>query len=270
MQKNIWSLVGCGWLGTPLLQNLIKTYPDVYFIVSTRTNDQCQNLLQQHQNIKWVNLDLNDLSKQNNQAALTELKKSSVMIYLLPPQPLEQLKEFASHFSPELKFVFTSSTSVYGKNLGVVQENNFVLNEKNTNSPLLVSSEEFIKSYFTAPTLLRLGGLYGSKRHPVFFLQGKKDCRGGQEFIHLCSQLDGVTAISKVLDKQIWGETIHIVSDLRIKKSLYYQKMAEKLELESPEYLEETSNQDQTNLDNSKAKNLLEMNFENPLEYKMS
>jgi nucleoside-diphosphate-sugar epimerase len=270
MQKKIWSLVGCGWLGTPLLQNLIKTYPDVHFVVSTRTNDQCQKLLQHHQNIKWVHLDLTDLTSSSYKDALKELKQSSLMIFLLPPQPIEHLQNFVSSFSPELNFVFTSSTSVYGKNLGLVQEKDVILDPENTNSPLLISTEEFIRSYFKRPTLLRLGGLYGNKRHPVFFLQGRKDCRGGNEFIHLCSQQDGVTAILKVIEKQVWGETIHIVSDLRIKKSLYYQKMAEKLKLESPEYLEEVSTQDQTNLDNSKAKNLLEMNFENPLEYKMS
>ena len=268
MQKSTWSIVGCGWLGTALLQNLIKTYPDVQFVVSTRTNDQSQNFLQENKNIEWIHLDLNDLSTPENQASLLKLHKSSLMLYLLPPQPLEQLKTFFSSFSSELPIVFTSSTSVYGKGLGSVQESDITFDLQNTNSPLLVSSENYIKSYFKHPTILRLGGLYGGKRHPIYFLQGRKECRGGNEFIHLCSQNDAVMAYIKVLEKKIWGETFHIVSDLRIQKSIYYQQMALRLNLPPPEYLAESVEQNQTKLDNSKAKKMLGMTFNNPLEYK--
>ncbi len=268
MQKTIWSLIGCGWLGSPLLQKFIKQYPNVQFVVTTRSQEQSQNLLLQHENIEWLRLDLEQLDSDDNKKSLERLKSASMMMYLLPPQPIDQLKYFLSFFSPEMKIIFTSSTSVYGKNLGNINEDGAHLDIQKTQSPLLVESVLYLKSHFKNSTILRLGGLYGDKRHPVFFLQGRKDCRGENELIHLCSQKDAIQAISSVVEKNVWGETIHIVSDLRIKKSVYYKTMAESLNLTPPEYLSESTQTFQTNLDNKKSKNLLGITYDNPLEYR--
>jgi nucleoside-diphosphate-sugar epimerase len=254
--KNL-GVIGRGWLGKPLVSELKKN--GNFHLWCTSYHDQSEEL--KHDGISYSCLDIKNVTELPKELLLCE-----ILIYTIPPLPLDIVKSFLERIPSDKKMIFLSSTSVYGKGLGEVDENIF-LNVHNTSSPLLIETENFIRSHFKTSTILRLGGLYGQDRHPIFFLTGKKDLTTASEWLHLVSQNDCVKAILSVLDQNIWNETINIISDLRIKKEIYYTTLANKLSLTAPQYLPAVALSHETKISNQKSKRLLGMKYENPDDY---
>lgn len=255
MKNNFLCLIGCGWLGKPLAKNLL---PEGYKLLVTTASDKSPDFLDD--GISYITFDL------IQDPFSPEILKADVLIYTIPPLPLMAVKNFFNHIPLDKKIIFTSSTSVYGKNLGSVDES-FALDSENTQSPLLVETENYLKERFKNITILRLGGLYGEKRHPVYFLSGKKDLTTGQEFLHLAHQDDCILAIKKIISNEAWGETINVISDLRVSKKDYYTDMAQKLSLPLPLYKESDKGLKETKISNKKSKDLLGMTYLNPNEF---
>lgn len=252
MKNEFLCLIGCGWLGKPLAKTLKN---DGYRIVATTAHDQSVEF--QNDGISYIRYDL-------AQDPLPSLAlDADVIVYTIPPLEISVVKHFFDQLPADKKIIFTSSTAVYGKNMGAVNEDT-PLDLNNTHSPLLLETENYLRTRFKAATILRLGGLYGDKRHPVYFLQGKKGLTNGQEFIHLVHQQDCIKAISSVIEHELWGKTLNIISDLRITKRDYYTDMAEKLSLPLPEYVESDKGMKETKISNQKSKELLVINYLNP------
>jgi nucleoside-diphosphate-sugar epimerase len=239
MNKKI-GLIGRGWLGSPLEIALLN---NGYHTFSTTS--------------KSFDITKDPIPK--------KLLESDILIYTIPPLGQKEPERFFSQIDIKKKIIFTSSTSYYGKNQGSVDENtlsSLII----TGSPELFETEQFLKNKFKDLTIIRPGGLYGEKRHPVFFLAGRSGLTTGNEHLHLVHQTDCVSAILSILEKNIWAEDFNLVSDLRILKKEYYREMAQKLNLEIPEFSNiEVSNP--TNINNLKTKEILGIKFLNPLDY---
>lgn len=237
MKKNI-GLIGRGWLGTPLE---IALKNNGYHTFSTTS--------------KSFDITKDSIPK--------ELLESDILIYTIPPLGQKEAQNFFSQIDSYKKIIFTSSTSYYGKNQGFVDENTLSTIEI-SGSPVLFETEQFLKNKFKNLTIIRPGGLYGEKRHPVFFLAGRSGITTGNEHLRLVHQTDCVNAILSIVEKNIWSEDFNLVSDLRILKKEYYIEMAKKLNLALPEFSNiEIVNP--TNISNEKAKIRLGIEFLNPL-----
>lgn len=242
------TLIGRGWLGTPLLDTLNKKGYEVF---STSTESDGSDLQF-------------DITKNPNP---TGLKIHDILIYSIPPLGIGEVELFFENIQSNQKIIFISSTSIYGKNLGLVDEA-FKVTEEITGSPILFRTEQFLKKKFSNLTIIRPGGLYGIKRHPAFFLAGKNGIKTGEELLHLAHLEDCISAIIKIVEMNLWGEDFNIVSDLRIQKKIYYQSICLKLGLVPPEYVEvELTNP--TNIQNTKAKKVLQINFLNPEDFSL-
>lgn len=246
MKNKHISLIGCGWLGHDLAQSMAAQNFSVIGTTSGKNPSP------------YLPLDLKECP-----IVPDVILSTDYVVYLIPPLEFSFVKNFFDQIPLDKKIIFISSTSVYGKHLGAVDEN-FELNDKTTSSPLLVETENYLRSRFIHLTVLRPGGLYGKKRHPVFFLQGKKDLKTGLELLHLAHLNDVMGAIKSVIDKDIWGETFNIVSDLRVIKKEYYTAMALKLKLPPPVYEIIPSDKPETSISNLKSKNLLGLNYIDP------
>lgn len=253
MKKEFLCLIGCGWLGKPLADFLFKKN---YSVTVTATASTRPDLLAD--GISYIGLDLN--SAQDLPSAV---EKADVLIYTIPPLELTVIKKFFDKIPNDKKIIFTSSTSVYSKQSGATDES-AQLDLDQTSSPLLVETENYLRQRFANITILRLGGLYGEKRHPVHFLAGKKNLKTGNEFLHLAHQEDCINAINAVLDKKAWGEVFNIISDLRVTKKEYYLEMARKLSLPLPEYDEVDCGARYTKISNEKSKKKLEISYLDP------
>jgi nucleoside-diphosphate-sugar epimerase len=94
-------------------------------------------------------------------------------------------------------------------------------------------------------------------------LQGKTNLKNGDEFLHLAHRDDCVSAIAAIIEKNSWGQTFNIVSDLKSKKADYYPAMAKKLNLIEPVY-ENLSLPNPTQISSEKSKKILGLNYIDP------
>lgn len=255
MKKNFITIVGAGWLGRPLCHSLVA---QGFEIEATTAHDKKADF--DLEGIPYTALDV------SVQTIPKKILNSDVIIYLIPPLEVVQVKNFFDQIPVDKNIIFASSTAVYGKDMDEVDERS-TLSETSTNSPRLLETENYLRSKFSNATILRFGGLYGDKRHPVFFLKGKTDVKGPQELTHLVSREDCINAITSVLNKGLWGETFNIISDLRMPKKDYYVMMAEKFKLTPPQYQSSEKSFKETNIKNTKSKILLGMKYSDPSEF---
>lgn len=255
MKKENLSLIGCGWLGKELALDLKSQN---YEFIATTAHDKSEEFTLSA--VPYTQLD----------AALDivpeSILKSDVLIYMVPPLAVSHVKHFFDQIPIEKKIIFISSTSVYGKNLGVVDEKT-EHHVCSTSSPLLLETENYLMNKFKNVTILRFGGLYGGKRHPVMFLQGKKELTGGHAYVHLVHRDDCIRAIKSVMEHSEWGEVFNIVSDVSLSKTEYYTLMANKWGLIPPEYLVYEKSMKETQISNEKSKMKLGMTYLNPSEF---
>ena len=234
------TIIGCGWLGEQLATSL-AVRNDVEVIKSRRSTFDVEHF----------------------HHLPAEFQGTDVYVYSVPPLALPKIEKFFLTLSSEQKILFISSTSVYGKNLGEVDEET-QLDGCDGNS-MLLGVEAFLRERFKNAAIIRPGGLYGLKRHPVTFLAGKKALTTGCEDTHLVQGADVVKMIEAIIDRQSFGETFNGVSDFVMLKKDFYTAMARKKNMALPEYLDcELKNP--TKISNAKAKRILGISFHDPLD----
>ncbi|MBC7538780.1 MAG: NAD(P)-binding domain-containing protein [Bacteriovorax sp.] len=244
------TVIGCGWLGLPLCERLIA---DGHKVVTTTTTPEKKEQLSKKLDIHLFDV-ISQVPDQN-------LLACDVIIYTIPPLGLGEIERFFHAVDPDSKIIFISSTSVYGKSSGAINEDS-ELTPQTKNGKYLKASESYLRSHFKNLTIVRPGGLYGESRHPVYFLQGKTDLTTGQELLHLVHLDDCIEAIDKIIENQSWSEDFNLVNDLRISKEDYYTDEARKLGLTPPSYIH-TPQENPTNISNEKSKKLLSMQYKN-------
>ena len=244
------SVIGCGWMGLPLCEALMTSG---FEVITTTTTASKKKALSEVMNILLLDV-VNDFPDQ-------KLLDSDLIIYTIPPLGLQEVEHFFHVLNPDQKIIYISSTSVYGKSHGPVNENSVHFPETN-NAKYLSDSESFLRSQFSQLTIVRPGGLYGEDRHPIHSLQGKTELLTGNELLHLVHRDDVIEAIMKIIENQIWSEDFNLVSDLRIPKRNYYPDLAKKLGLIPPLY-KQTEDLNPTNISNEKSKNKLSLMYRN-------
>lgn len=234
MKKKI-TIVGCGWLG----QILVPYLKDHVLFTTTRKN-----------------FDVGHFT-----TVPVDITESDIIVYSIPPLALPLIEKFFGLIAVDKKILFISSTSVYGKSQGEVSE------ETKTDACLgnatLIGTEAYLQSRFKNLTILRPGGLYGRSRHPIKFLSGRTALTTGEEYTHLVHGEDVACAIASVIEKDIWGETFNLVSDLKMQKKLFYPLLAEKFGFTPPLYAR-TENSSPTIITNTKAKRIMGLTFHDP------
>ena len=256
------ALIGTGWLGGPLLKSLSAR--NYNLIATTRHTDLASSTPDLNSCVQYLELDL-----ESKPQVPESILNSDIIIYTIPPLKLDLISHFFNQISSDKKILITTSTSVYSREMNEVDEKT-PLNPNTSNSPLLVETEHFLKSKFKNCTIVRPGGLYGLKRHPVYFLAGKNDLKNGDDFLHLASLNDCINGISLILEKNRWGEIFNFVCDLRITKNEYYTYMAKKLGLPEIHYqaLVLKNHSSRLKISNEYTKKILGLKFEDPKDYR--
>lgn len=248
------SVIGCGWLGRPLCETLQSKGYDV---TTTTSQTAKKKELDAHFRTLLYNI--------GSDAPEESLLNANVIIYTIPPLGLKEVEGFFSNVPREKKIIFISSTSIFGKSIGICDEKS-PSNPDTKNGKLLVESERFLRQNFTKATILRPGGLFGEfnkkLRHPIYFLQGKQNLENGSEWLHLVDGHDCIQAILNIIEKNLWNDDFNLINDLRLKKSEYYPQIAKNLDLEPPHYLEH-SLANPTKISNEKSKKILSIVYNN-------
>jgi hypothetical protein len=137
--------------------------------------------------------------------------ESDIIILNIPPFA-DQLEWFKSwSWSTDSKIIFISSTSTYPA-------------PNSSSSEVLLSEEEWIKSTFPIFSILRFGGLYSDSFHPGKYLSGKQNLPGRLWPVNLVHLKDAVGFTKKVIDKNLYCKTFHVICNEHPTREEYYSK----------------------------------------------
>jgi nucleoside-diphosphate-sugar epimerase len=238
MNKKKISLLGCGWLGLPLAESLIK---NGYSVKGSTTNLEKITLLEE-KGILPFQIAISDTEIQAD--AIGEFLDSDILIINFPPKRRPDIVAFhTAQFQlliPKIKkssikqILFVSSTSVYPDTNEIITESETRTPEKESGKALLIVEKMLLDQFHT--TIVRFSGLIGYDRMPGRFLAGKKDVKNGEAPINVIHQDDCVAILTTIINKEIWGEIFHASTDFHPKRSDYYSLAAQKIGLEKPSF----------------------------------
>lgn len=256
------SILGCGWLGLPLAKALLEKG----FLINGSTTSEEKILILKN---KGINPFLIRLESQNVVGEMAHfLDGSTTLIIDIPPKLRGDSKEDfigkIQNLIPHLEnstlknVLFISSTSVYG-------ENNTIINEETPTNPdteggrQLVKAEALLqKNGHFKTTILRFGGLIDEDRNPVKFLSGRENIENPEAPINLIHQEDCIGIILKILETDSWNETFNAVTPFHPSREKYYTKKATALNLVPPKF---------NTINTSAGKTVLSDKIESVLKY---
>jgi nucleoside-diphosphate-sugar epimerase len=239
---NTISVIGCGWLGLPLAEHLIKAG---YHIKGSTTRKEKLRVLQDR-GIEPYLLTL-DPGLRSKPAASSLLDADVLVVNIPPGRSKENVVSFhklqisnlitAVAASPVRFVVFTSSTSVYPDLNRMVEEEDAHADEGSGKALLEAEAMLAARPEFST-TVVRLAGLYGHGRHPVHHLAGKTNLSNAGAPVNLVHRDDCVRVISSLIRKNVRGEVFSVCSDLHPSRKELYTTKAIRLGLTPPQFAE--------------------------------
>lgn len=241
MSKSV-VVMGCGWLGLPVAEKLIK---EGYCVKGSTTSKEKISVLEA-KNIKAFLIQLSEKEIIGNCQALFDA--ADTIVINIPPnlrkgqkenyvQKMQLLHQELLQSSIR-KILFVSSTSVYGSIDGDVTENTTPQPSTESGKQLLEAEHLFQNTADFKTTILRFGGLIGNERHPINMLSGRKNLANGNFPINLIHLNDCVGIITDILKNNWWNEIINGVYPEHPTKKEYYNSKALEMNLMPPDYLD--------------------------------
>jgi len=263
------SILGCGWLGLPLAEQL--QYNSHSVKGSTTRVKKMKTLAKAGISPFLLKLDPK-LQCEN----CDEFWQSDVLVLNIPPTRgrddieqfypqqiatvIEEVRQSAISF-----IIFVSSTSVYPERPGIVNEDDAIPGQavrKSGNA--LLKAEKLLQSQLEFDTtIVRFGGLYGYDRHPAKYMSGRKNLRQGNAPVNLIHRDDCIAIIKKMIDNNVRGQIFNAVSDGHPPKNMYYPAAAKALGLEPPTFKEDEGKNYKI-VSNEKLRLILKYNFKYP------
>lgn len=234
------SIVGCGWLGLPLATLLAKNNT-----VKGSVTTPAKLELLEAKGIQPFLVDLND----PDAGVVTQfLAGSELLIIAIPPkiksegtvsypQKIEKLLPFIKAAGIK-KVLFTSSISVYAEDesIPVIDETTTPNPETESGKQVLAAEQVLQQCPDFETTILRLGGLMGGERHPVYHLAGKTGLQNPDGPVNLVSLDVVIAVILKVPEQEVWGETFVVVEQQHPSRKAFYTAEANKRNLPLPQF----------------------------------
>lgn len=255
MTKQI-SLLGCGWLGLPLANDLLK---NGFSVKGSTTSAHKLELLQE----KGIQPFLIALYENTIEGDITGfLKDSEVLVIDIPPSLrkdtsisfVAKIKTLVTQIekSEIKKVLFVSSTSVY-RDVFPIEE---ITEETPTNPDTesgkqLVEVEQLLLDNPHFQTIvIRFGGLIGEDRHPIKYLAGKENVENPDGPINFIHQEDCIGIILEILE-QLFDSArsdnktdkiiFNAVAPQHPTREEYYHKKAKNMNLPLPIFAKNTA-----------------------------
>lgn len=263
------SILGCGWLGFPLAVNLLENKHHVKG--STTTESKIPKLKEAGIEPYLIKLD-----PEIECDDCDSFWESDVLVLNIPPgRGREDVVAFHTtqiisvidrlESSPIKHVVFVSSTSVYPKLPGVVEESDVIEGEagRESGNALIKAESLLTQEENFETTVLRFGGLYGYDRHPAKYLAGRENLDRARAPVNLIHRDDCIRIINHIIDGNITGEIFNAVTDGHPPRELYYTEAAKAMGLDIPTFKRD-SRKDYKVVSNRKLKERLQYQFKYP------
>lgn len=259
-------IVGCGYVGLPLGAELARQGHEVFGMrrTSAAEGELCaagikpvaadvtkpDELRKLPGRFDWV---VNCVS--SSRGGVDEYRE----VYL---QGTRNLLDWLSA-SPPKKFVYASSTSVYGQTDGSVVSESSPTEPASETGRILVATEKILLDAAQARTfpavILRLAGIYGPGRGHLFqqYLRGEAKIEGkGERFINMIHRDDVVGAAIAVLKDARAGAIYNAVDDEPVTQIDFFRWLSEELGGGMPPFVTEADNKSRKRgLTNKKVQN---------------
>lgn len=272
------SILGCGWLGFPLGQSLLRHG----YEVKGSTTTQSKFEIIRENGIEPFLLSVPETVNESSNDAFWD---SNSLFLNIPPERSE--KNLEDTYPEKIKSVcdrilktdsknrikqviFASSTSVYPSEEGIYSEEDADLsNTARLSGKAILKAEKLLQSYSVFSTvILRFGGLYGYDRHPVRYLAGKEDLSSPYKPVNLIHQDDCIQIVRKFLNSDSVSGVFNAVSDGHPPRETFYQSAADHFSVEIPTFDSSTESINRV-ISNEKLKKEMDYKFiyPNPLDH---
>lgn len=234
------SILGCGWLGLPLAEHLVQQGFEVKG--STTTKEKEEQLFQKGIQPFTVALSENEIVGNIEPF----LQDTEVLIINIPPK---LRKENSENFVQKIKnlippiekysvqkVIFVSSISVYADAFPIVEITEESIPKPSTESgkQLLETENLLLQNPNFKTTVVRLGGLIGENRHPVYYLAGKDNLVNPEAPINFISQRNAILLLQKILLHKLDYPILNGVDQNHPTRKAFYTAEAKRLGLVAP------------------------------------
>ncbi len=227
-QKTI-SIIGCGWLGMPLAEQLLE----IGHAVKGSTTS-AEKLLTLHQKgIDAYQLVLNPVPTGN----LAALMQADSLVIDIPPKAAKMGDDFhpeqvrllveAVQQSSISHVIYVSSTSVYPELSRIVAEEDVTLPKEST-APGLVKAEQLVQQLAVdrSVTILRCGGLMGYDRIPGKYVAGRTVDSGAVPVNYLHRD-DAIGILNTIIHQQVTGTYNAVAPEHPTREAIYRKSCAD-------------------------------------------
>lgn len=245
-------IIGCGYVGIPLGAELVRLGHEVFGVRRSANAEEelkaagitpliadiskQEELEKLPRDFDWV---VNTVSSTKGGAA--EYEK----VYLNGTRHL--IDWLATN--PPKKFVYTSSTSVYGQTDGSAVKENSTTDPQSDTSKILVQTEKLLldaaqQKQFPA-VILRVAGIYGPERGHLFQQYMRNEAKissKGERLINMIHRDDVVGAIIAALKSGLAGEVYNAVDDEPVTQIHFFRWLSETLGKYMPPFATEAEN----------------------------
>lgn len=236
------TIIGLGWLGLPLARYLKQTGWHVKGSKRTHEGVEQMRLLRldsYHLELTpEINADPDDL---------TELLKADSLVINIPPSQYffdarqyvdgirnlvkEALLQGVSHL------IFISSVSVFPETGGIFDESTLPAPRSEAGKGQYEVEQWLHQLSDIDCDIIRLGGLIGEGRHPVYSLAGKTAVSGGNQPVNLVHIDDCLRAVQLLLETPGGNRLYHLVAPQHPSRCDYYRHIAAKFSLPPPHFI---------------------------------
>lgn len=242
------SVLGGGWLGYPLAQELKAFGADVN--IATRSKQR----LDTYNQLTGFLVDIENLTDDvnaflNSDVLVVNITNKNIAAFKALIEKIEQ--------SPIKQVIFISSTSVYPDNNSVISESDGL---ELIEHPLYQIESLFKQSDAFVTTIIRFSGLIGYERHPGRFFRNGKVIKNAKAKVNLIHRDDCLPIICQVINDDIWSEDFNVCSDKHPNKKEFYTYAAQSLGV-TPAACEPTDVVAFKVIDNNKIKHRLNYRF---------
>ena len=259
-------IVGCGYVGLPLGAELVKQGHEVFGLRRSPGGEaemtgaglkpliaditRPEELSKLPGPLDWVVNTVSSSKGGEEEYRQVYLQGTRNLVEWLTPTPLK-------------KFVYTSSTSVYGQTDGSVVKESSPTEPASATSQLLVETEKLLLDAAATrkfpAVILRVAGIYGPDRGHLFLQYLRDEARiagKGERVLNMIHRDDLVSAIIAALKNGRTGEVYNAVDDEPVAQIHFFRWLSETLGKWMPPFATEEENvQRKRGLTNKKISN---------------